>query len=94
MSYRRIWAACWGTVVALGVCWAAVVLPAPGGIVVTAVGGVFVALACAALDDVPEGELTVWPSARTWRRMAWGGPACLALVGLLATATGPRPAAR
>ena len=89
MSYRRIWAACWGTVVALGVCWAAVVLPAPGGIVVTAVGGVFVALACAALDDVPEGELTIWPSARTWRRMAWGGPACLALVGLLATATGP-----
>jgi hypothetical protein len=86
MTYRRLWAACWGAVVALGVCWAAVVLPAPGGIVVTAVGGVFVALACAALDDAPEGELRIWPSARTWRRKAWGGPACLALVGVLATA--------
>jgi hypothetical protein len=89
MSYARLWRGCGAGLVGLGVCWAAIVLPLAGAVVVLLVGGVFVALAGAAVDDDRSGAGPSWPSSRAWRRVAWGGPACLAFVGALATAPGP-----
>lgn len=89
MTYARLWRGCWAGLVGLGICWAAIVLPLVGAIVVLVVGGVFVALAGAAVDQDRAGASHVWPSHRAWRRVAWGGPTCLAFVGVLATAPGP-----
>lgn len=89
MSYARLWRGCWASLVGLGILWAAIVLPLVGAIVVLVVGGVFVALAGAAVDDDRAGTTRAWPSHRGWRRVAWGGPTCLAFVGVLATAPGP-----
>jgi hypothetical protein len=85
MSYARLWRGCWAGLVGLGICWAAIVLPLVGAIVVLVVGGVFVALAGAAIDDDRPGATKASPLSRAWRRVVWGGPTCLAFVGVLAT---------
>lgn len=86
MTYERGWRVCWAAVVALGVCWAALVLPLLVAVVVVVTSGAFVLLAGATIRVDATGGPARASARGTAGLVVWGGASSLACLGLLGSA--------